>query len=459
MGNMNNLNGRSGLYTTDMTQGNVMMHIVRFFIPLFLGNLFQQMYNMVDLIIVGKGLGDNQLAAVGACGSVNFFVMGFLIGLTGGMGILISQAYGAGDRILLRRFAAMSIIVCLAVGIIVTIFSLLFVKSYFVFMQTPDDIISGSLHYFRIILCGVLVTIINNLCLNLLRALGDGKTPLKALIFSSVTNIGLDLFLILVVKVGVAGAALATVTAQLFSIIYCIGRIRNIPELAFEKDDWEIRPELIKKLIFKGLPVAFMNSITAVGGMVLQFFVNRMGSSFVAAYAACNRITALAQQPGQAVGLTMLTYVGQNLGAGKIERIRTGVGRGVLLSIIANIPIAALMILFPEQLTGTMLTDSSIIALTKQYLPIAGTFMFVLGCLFVFRASCQGMGETLVPMFSGGLEVALRVGVVVSLSNMTGLLGIVLSEVSAWTGAWLMLMIFYFYMIHKKTYFYKKTEK
>lgn len=440
---------RSTLTVTDMTTGEPMRLIIQFFFPVFLGNLFQQLYSMVDTIVVGKGIGDHALAAVGASGSINFFLLGFMIGLSSGMGILMSQAFGAGNITRLRRLTAMSVFVSLVLGLTVTIFSLLFIEHYFVLMDTPADIMDGALKYFRVILFGITITMGNNLCLNILRALGDSKTPLRAMILSSLINIVLDILFIMGLKTGVAGASIATLIAQICSILYCFRIIRKMPELKLEADNWKIRPVLIRQLFVTGLPVACMNSVTAVGRMVLQYFVNQMGSIAVAAYAACNKITALAQQPGQAVGLTLLTYVGQNLGAGRYDRIKIGVKRGMVLSILVNIPMVSLMVFTPGMLASIVLSEQDTIALTLQYFPIAGICIFLLGWLFVFRSSCQGMGQTVVPMFSGILEVMMRVGLVLICGFLPGFYRIVTAEVAAWIAAWLMLMFTYFHIMKK----------
>ena len=441
---------RSTKATTDMTTGDPLSLIVRFFFPVFLGNLFQQMYSMVDTIVVGKGISDSALAAVGASGSINFFLLGFMIGLSSGMGILMSQAFGAGNITQLRRLTAMSVLVSVVLGITVTVISLFFIEDYFILMDTPIDIMEDALAYFRVILLGITITMGNNLCLNILRALGDSKTPLQAMILSSIINIILDIVFIIGLHSGVAGASIATIIAQICSIIYCFRIIRKMPELKLEKENWKIRPALIKKLFVMGLPVACMNSVTALGRMVLQYFVNQMGSVAVAAYAACNKITGLAQQPGQAVGLTLLTYVGQNLGAGRYDRIKQGVKRGLVLSILVNIPMTTLMIFAPKLLAGIVLSEPDTISLTLQYFPIAGICMYFLGWLFVFRSSCQGMGQTVVPMFSGILEVIMRVGLVVLCGFLPGFYRIVTAEVAAWIAAWLMLMFTYFYLIKKE---------
>ena len=441
---------RSTKATTDMTTGDPLSLIVRFFFPVFLGNLFQQMYSMVDTIVVGKGISDSALAAVGASGSINFFLLGFMIGLSSGMGILMSQAFGAGNITQLRRLTAMSVLVSVVLGITVTVISLFYIEDYFILMDTPIDIMEDTLAYFRVILLGITITMGNNLCLNILRALGDSKTPLQAMILSSIINIILDIVFIIGLHSGVAGASIATIIAQICSIIYCFRIIRKMPELKLEKENWKIRPALIKKLFVMGLPVACMNSVTALGRMVLQYFVNQMGSVAVAAYAACNKITGLAQQPGQAVGLTLLTYVGQNLGAGRYDRIKQGVKRGLVLSILVNIPMTTLMIFAPKLLAGIVLSEPDTISLTLQYFPIAGICMYFLGWLFVFRSSCQGMGQTVVPMFSGILEVIMRVGLVVLCGFLPGFYRIVTAEVAAWIAAWLMLMFTYFYLIKKE---------
>ena len=450
--------------TNDMTQGNCMRLLVQFFLPILAGNLFQQLYSFADSMVVGKGIGDTALAAVGNTGSVHFLIIGFAIGLTGGLGICISQSFGSGNYEKLRKELAMSVWICLAIGIVITVVSLAFMRQLFTFLHTPEDLMTETLQYFGTILAGTtitlyiffnhhrvmsycgdfaLITIFNNFAMTLLRSVGNSRVPLVAMIISAIANVLMDLLFVFPLHMGVFGAALATVLAQVLSALYCcyyIGREKN---LIPKKTDWKPQSVIIKRLTLKGLPVAVMNSVTAVGGMVLQTFVNNMGTSYVAAYAACTKILSLFEQPANTVGLALLTFVGQNYGAGKKERIRTGIREGVILTILINIPLALMLLCIPEFLTSFMLNDASIISYTKDFLAVTGICLFPLGWLFVFRNGCQGMGHTFVPMLSGVLEVSLRVVMVKLLTPYLAFRGVALAEVSAWIGAWIMLMITY----------------
>ena len=387
--------------------------IFQFFLPILIGNLFQQLYSFVDSMVVGKGIGDVALAAVGNTSSVHFLILGFAMGLTGGLGICISHSFGANDIEKLRKEIAMSVYICLAIGIVIT--------------------------------AGSTVTIFNNFAMTLLRSVGNSKVPLASMIVSSVVNIVLDLLFVFPFGMGVFGAALATVLAQVVSALYCLVYIRRAAELLPRKTDWRADGVLLGALVGKGLPVAVMNSVTAVGGMVLQVFVNQMGTAYVAAYAACMKVCGLFEQPGITLGLALLTFTGQNYGAGKYDRIKQGVRAGVVLSVLVNLPFAALEIFCPKLLASLMLNDATVISYTCIFLPVTGVALFALGWLFVFRNACQGMGKTVLPMVSGIVEVAMRVMVVLLLAPRLAFRGVAFAEISAWVGAGVMLMITYFF--------------
>lgn len=432
-----------------MTQGNSMKLIAGFFFPILIGNFFQQFYSFVDSVIVGKGIGDAALAAVGNTGSVHFMILGFAIGLSGGLGICISQSFGSQNYDKMRKQVAMSIYICFIVGLVETVLSLTFMKSIFHFMQTPEDMLQDTETYFRMILIGILITIFNNFFMTLLRSVGDSKTPLISMILSSAANIIMDVIFVFVWHWGVFGAAFATVLAQFLSMLFCLYKILQIKELKLKKTDFIFCRDTGISLILTGIPVAIMNSVTAVGGIILQYFVNGMGTGYVAAYAACMKLCGLFEQPSQAVGLAVLTYVGQNFGAGKIRRIKSGVKNGLILATVVTIPVAVLMIFFSKQVTSLMLTDMTVISYTKVFLRICGISMFGLGFLFIFRNACQGMGKTVVPMLSGILEVSMRVITALLLVKHLHFTGVAIAEVSAWIGAWIMLFVAYLVYIKK----------
>jgi putative MATE family efflux protein len=435
-----------------MTSGNSFKQIVLFFIPLLWGNLFQQVYSLVDSIIVGKGISDKALAAVGASGTLNFLILGFVIGMTRGFGILFAQCFGREDHAMLRAYISAAKRLCIGISLVLSVVCILALRSMLMFMQTPADIIDDAYIYFVIILIGIVITVLNNLAITILQSLGDSKTPLSAMIISSLANIVMDIFLVMGLGIGVAGAAIATVLAQLFSFIYCFYKIKMID--IFDKknySDVEVNGKNITfELVKIGIPVAFMNSITAAGGIILQYFVNLMGSGYVAAYSACMKFASLFEQFGMSAGLSMMTFVGQNMGAGKYGRIRKGVRQGLLLATVLNIPLALVQILFPEQLARIFLSDPEIISYCKDFLPILGISLFALGWLFVYRYSVQGLGNTFVPMLSGALEVIMRLTVCFTVGRAS-FRGIALSEVSAWIGAFIMLMITYYVVMGLKS--------
>jgi putative MATE family efflux protein len=436
-----------------MTSGNSMKQIVLFFLPLLFGNLFQQVYSLVDSIIVGKGIGDNALAAVGASGTLNFLILGFVVGLTRGFGISFSQSFGSGNSKLLRGYILAAQYISSVMSIVFTILCLMTLKSMLIFLKTPTDIFDDAYNYFAVILMGIIVTVLNNLAITILQSLGDSKTPLTAMIISSITNILLDILLVIGFHFGVVGAAIATVIAQAVSYIYCRIGLSKVPVLTDENKsgkEFIVLPQsgLCVELLKIGLPVAFMNSVTAAGGMILQYFVNIMGSAYVAAYSVCMKFAGLFEQFGISVGLAILTFVGQNKGAGKYDRIRKGVWQGLLLSIIVNIPLALIQIIIPGVISKLMLSDPVTIGYCSEFMPILGISLFALGWLFVFRYAVQGLGNTVIPMFSGFLEVAMRLGFGFTLGRMS-FSGIAVSEVSAWIGAFIMLAVTYFVLMRK----------
>lgn len=432
------------MHTADMTSGSIRKHLLKFFVPLFLGNMFQQLYSLVDSIIVGKGIGDAALAAVGASGTLHFLIFGFAIGLTHGFGICFSQAFGAKDMRRLEEYVCAAAVLSILISAVLTAASLLGLKPLFLFMQTPQDILGDAVIYFRIILAGIVVTITNNLAIRILQALGDGRSTLISMILSSAANIILDLWFVIGLHMGVAGAALATVAAQAGSLLFCIVIIRKYGILHLTGEVWRSSVHDYLPMLKLGIPVALMNSVTAMGTMLLQYFVNRMGSIYVAAYSVCMKYAGLFEQVGYAVGLSALTFTGQNYGAKKKDRILTGVREACLLSVIANLPVAVMEIFFSDRLAGLMVSSPEIIRLCTTFMPWLGVFLFPLGWLFIFRNACQGMGNTFLPMISGLVEVLMRL--IFGWAGQGSFTGIAIAEISAWTGAWIMLWISFRYV-------------
>lgn len=436
--------------TKDMTSGNPTKLILGFAVPLLLGNIFQQLYNMVDSIIVGRGIGVDALAAVGATGSINFLVLGFVIGLTTGFSILISQYYGAGDMDEMKRSVTMSVYLSIGATILITAVSVLGARPLLEIMNTPADILEDALAYIIIIFWGIGSTITFNLFSAMLRALGDSRTPLYAMIVSSLVNIGLDIYFVMNLQMGVAGAAYATVIAQILSCLFCFFRILGIKDLHLKKQHWTFHPELLYRLFKLGVPVAFMNSVTAIGVMVLQFVVNGYGSIYVAAYSSANKIMNLVEQPGVTFGLAMATFAGQNLGAKQYERIKLGLNKTIRISTTVNIILAVIMLVFGKQILALMVSGNEVevIDIAYQYIVICVLALWVLGLLFIYRSSLQGMGDTVIPMISGAVEFITRIIIAVTLPGIIAFHSIGAAEISAWITATLLLMATFYKRIN-----------
>lgn len=432
--------------TKDMTVGSPARLLLAFSIPLLLGNIFQQLYNMVDTIVVGRGIGVSALAAVGSTGSINFLILGFVTGLTQGFSILISHAFGANDYQRMRRVYTMSVFISLITSIVITILSVWGAYWLLDVMNTPADIIDDAVLYIRIIFAGMIITIFFNLYSSVLRALGDSKTPLYAMIVSSIINIVLDILFVVYLHMGVAGAAWATLIAQATSVLFCFLRLRQIDILRPEKADWRYESSITFDLVKLGFPVACMNSVTAAGVMILQLMVNGFGSIYVAAYSAACKIMGVVEQPGVTFGFAMATFVGQNLGAGNIKRIKEGIRKCIMLSLGLYVFIIAALILFGKPLIAMIVTQSEtqVINIAYEYIFITSLFLGVLALLFIYRSSLQGMGDTVIPMISGGVEFGARILVALFLPALVGFTAIPLAEAAAWVGAEVLLMVFFY---------------
>ena len=421
--------------TNDLTTGSVVSKLLRFFFPMLLTNLLQQVYSVTDTAIVGKGLGDNALGAVGNLSSLSFLIIGFSMGMSNGFAVIIAQNYGAGKMDAVKKAVASAVKLAAALIAILTATACLFLRPILILLQTDELILDDSLRYGYIIFGGLAATVAYNLCAGILRAVGDSKTPFKAIMVSSVINIALDSLFIFGFHTGVEGAAIATVIAQVISTVICFLRIRRIPELRVERKDFARDTAMSLLLLKNGIPMACMNSITAVGVMVVQGYVNGRGVMYTSAYSVCSRYINLFMLPALTAGVAASPFVSQNFGAGKKERIRQGVLVCSGIALISYVVLGTVMVVFSKQLGGLMLNDSATIALTAQYLRICGVFLIFLNLLFVFRNAVLGMGYPFLPMISGILEMSLRIPVIMILLPRTGFRATGFAEVAAWTGA------------------------
>lgn len=434
--------------TKKMTEGNVLPLLIKFSLPLMIGNIFQQLYTVVDTAIVGKGLGVSALAALGASDWLNWMVLGIVQGFAQGFSIPMAQSYGANEFERLRKVIGNSVILATVSSVVLVIISQLVIEPVLLILQTPINIMAGSILYLRVLFFGIPIVMAYNLLASILRSLGDGKTPLYAMIVAAITNIVLDLIFVLVFHWGIAGAAAATLIAQLISSIWCYARIRQINVLYLNKDDYKLDFSLDKKLFSLGFPMAFQNAIISIGGMIVQTVINTFGVAFIAGMTACNKLYGILEVAATSYGYAMVTYAGQNLGAGKIDRVRKGVRTANLLGFATAAVIGIFMLIFGKLIISLFIsgTPEEVAEATQvgyQYLTVMSLTLPILYYLHVIRSTIQGLGNTVLPMVSGVAEFIMRTGTAWILPVLLGQEGVFLAEPMAWFGADIVLAISY----------------
>lgn len=437
----------------DMTQGHPGKLILRFTLPIIVGNVFQQLYNMVDAIIVGRFVGNHALAAVGATGTIVFLVFGFMQGLTTGFTVLTSQRFGAGDEHGLKRSVGNAALLSTIVTVAATILSLAGMKGLLRLMQTPEDIFEMSYTYICIICFGMWANILYNLLASLLRAVGNSKIPLYFLMISAGLNVVLDLVFIIVFQMKVAGAAWATVVAQGVSGILCLIYIaKRVPILHPGKEEWRLNETDSKNQIRIGVPMALQFSITAVGTIIIQAALNLLGSTAVAAYTAAVKMEQLITQPFASMGQTMATYCGQNMGKRDLKRMKNGVHTAELFTVVYAI-VGALFIIRMVPFGVRLFISEEVELITSYvfiYMKICGAFFIPLGLIFVYRNAMQGAGFGFMPMMGGVVELAARAIAAVAAVYMGSFTGICLGNVAAWVTAAIFLAGAYWGVIGRK---------
>lgn len=398
-------------YVCDMTKGNEVGLLLRFALPMLVGNIFQQLYNMVDSIIVGKFVGSNALGAVGAVGNLNFLFFSLCLGLASGIGILISQFFGAGKDDYVKKIIANSVYIITISGAIMSIISCIFARPILHLMNTPAENMEDAVIYMQIV-CGatVIVAIYNGIS-SILRALGDSKTPLIFLIVSSFINVGLDLLFVLVFHWGVAGAAWATVIAQFVSAIGSIlFALKRNPYLKLEKRHFIVDNEIIKKSFQIGLPVAGQNAMIAFSCVALQSVVNNYGATVMAAYTATSRVEQLVQQPFGSLGTAVSTFAGQNVGAGKYDRVSNSCKKSTLIILIFSLMMIVIMFLFGAPIVRLFVNEPDVIEIGAKGLRITSFMYFALGMIYITRGMLNGVGDAAYAMINGLTEVIGRIG-------------------------------------------------
>ena len=436
----------------EMTEGSPLPLILNFSIPLVLGNLLQQTYSLIDAAIVGRFLGINALASVGASSSVIFLILGFCSGCCGGFGIPVAQKFGARDYVSMRRLVSVSLKLSAGMSLVMAILTSLLCSSILEWMQTPDNIMHGAYLYLLVTFIGIPCSFFYNLLSSIIRALGDSKTPFLFLLFSTVLNILLDLLCILVFGWGVAGAAIATVVAQGVSAVLCFRYMYKKYEILHtDASDRKFRPELAKQLLFIGAPMGLQFSITAIGSIMLQSSNNALGTACVAAFTAAIRVKMVFLCMLEALGIAMATYCGQNYGAGKPERIWQGVKSAVMLMVVYVIGVNLILWNFSEEFSLLFVdaAETEIIEKAALYLHVSAVFFPVLGILCILRYSIQGAGYTQLAMFSGVSEMIARTLVSVVAVPIWGYTAVCFGDSIAWICAVLFLVPAFIYVYRR----------
>ena len=441
--------------TKNFTQGNPAKLLLFFALPLMVGNLFQQMYTLVDTIIVGQGVGVEALASLGASEWLCWLFFGLATGLTQGFSILFSQYYGAGKYEDLKKTIGNALVLSAAAVCLMVFCGQLMIAPALRLLKTPENIFAGSELYLRILWAGIPLTLLYNFASALLRALGDSKTPLIAMVVAALVNIGLDLLFVMGFHWGIAGAAGATLFAQGCALLACLWAMKSLDCVHISRKHAAPEKDILKRLLILGVPVMFQNTIISVGGMVVQSVVNGFGFLFVAGFTATNKLYGLLEVAATSFGYAITTYVAQNYGAGNYERIEKGIRSGIIISSVTALTISALMLIFGKAIlslfvSGDPAQTGQVLDIARHYLNIMSYFLIVLYALYVYRSGLQGLGNTVIPMLSGLAEFIMRVTAAIIFPRFLGQEGIFYAEILAWTGAAVLLAVSYYVVIGRK---------
>ena len=419
----------------DLTKGSPLPLILGFAVPVLIGNLFQLFYNLADTRIVGSFLGDQALAAVGATSSLNSLRIGMMNGLSNGFAMIPARNFGANDREQVRRSIGAIFVLSLLTTAVLTVLTVGFLPQILSMLNTPSDLIGQAAAYFRIILLGMTVTLLYNVSASVLRAIGDSVTPLLFLILAAVLNVGLDLLCVGVLRLGVQGAALATVAAQTVSVVCCLLYARKkYPMFWPKREDFRVSVNLAGQLYGAGVSMALMLSLVNFGSVFLQGVINTFGVNIIVAHTAARRLTELFMLPMAVLGVTLATYCSQNYGAKRPDRIRQGLWQGLLLAwagwLLAVVLSFTIVPTLVRMVTGT--DNQEVIQTATRYLRINTIFYFVTDVISLVRNSLQGVGDRWTPLVSSSIELFGKLGIVIFLTPSLGYFGVMISEPIVW---------------------------
>lgn len=432
----------------DMTQGNPFQLLLSFTLPMLLGNIFQQFYSMVDSIVVGRFVGVDAFAAIGATGAVLFLMISVIIGFTVGISVVTAQFFGGKQEEMLKKTAATASVLSVLMAAILGVIGIALSRPVLVLLHTPENIMKDAALYLTFNFATCLAPISYNMASNMLRSCGDSKTPLYALIISSLINIVLDLVFVIVFDMGVMGVALATAIAQALSTIFCVIRIyQGFPYMRYSRKELRLYGTIVKNVLRIGIPMSIQNIFTSFGMMAVQSIINPFGSSVVAGYAAANKVDQIGMQPMMAIGNAMSTYAGQNFGAGKTERIQEGVKKASLLGFLVCGLIGLLLIVGGRFIVQLMVSDAEaeVIGIASEYLKIVAAFYILGSLVYIYTNTLRGMGIVAIPMAASFLELGVKVAAAFFLARLSGYHAIWFAWPMAWAASAL-LQLGYYYM-------------
>lgn len=439
---------------TNMTSGNPAKLILKFAFPLILTNIGQQFYTIVDTIIVGRGVGVEALAALGATDWLYWLVLWTVQALTQGFSVLVSQSFGANDRDELKKSITMSTLLCGVIALVLTIASVLAAKPLLLLLGTPANIFDGAQVYLTAMYIGTPVVMAYNMSAAILRGMGDGQSPLIAMGIAGLLNIVLDLLFVMVFGWGILGAAAATLLAQLFAFLYCAYVMRKLTIFSFVKSDWKPDTQILARLCHLGLPLALQHVVIVSGGIIAQGVINSCGFIFVAGVTATNKLHGLLDCSATAFGFAASTYMGQNWGAKKFDRIKTGLRSALGLSLVVAGAISVCIIVFGREVVSLFISASAenadqVLKISYDYLFIMSLFLPFAYIMHTYRASLQGIGKPLAPMLSGFFEFGARVGAALLLTRVIGESGLFFIDGAAWACAGIFLMGAYYWEMYR----------
>ncbi len=431
---------------TDMTTGNVLRAIISFAVPVMIGNLFQQLYNMVDTAVVGRGVGASALAAVGTTSPVTQLVLGLMIGMTSGMSVVIAQHFGSGSEATTRNAITNGIYLITLITVFVTVVGILCCRAMFRLINTPEDVMDGAVLYSVIIFAGTAAQATYNYEAGVLRAFGNSVTPLIFLILTSLLNVGMDLLFVLCFHWGIFGVGIATVLSQLISAILCFVYMKkNVPEVRFEKSDWKWNNGMMGQHLRTGIPMAFFSSLLAVSFLVLQSALNSLGSADVAAYTAGSKMDTLVYQVLGAFGTAVSTFAAQNYGKGAIGRVREGVKKCMLITVLISLGLTGFVFLFGRyfMLLFVGAEETGILESGLLYMRMTSIFYVILGVNYIVRFALTGVGKTIIPILVGVTEILTRAAVTYLLVYRIGFLGMIFASPACWLTSTLLCVLCY----------------